>query len=101
MNEKVKLLIFYRVGMNHPADIHGTNEEIFEHLTTKEKIVRMYYMGRYYELAKINDKSINSLACMEDFVQDYNDELFDGECGLWSAIVTISQETMIKYLNNR
>ena len=98
MNEKVKLLIFYRVGINHPSDLHGTDEEIFEHLTTQEEIVHMYYVGRYHELAKF-DKHINRIACIEDFVQDYNDEFFDGDCVYWSYIVSISQETLIKHLN--
>lgn len=100
MNEKVKLLIFYRVGTNHPRELYGNDEEIFEYLTTKEEIVHMYYVGRYHELAKF-DTPINMIACIEDFVQDYNDELFDGNCGYWSYVVSISQETIRKYLNNR
>ena len=95
MEEKVKLMVFYRVSNNHPRDLYClTGEEAFTHLTEKEDIIQMYLAQTESERGVLG-----KLPTFLDYIDDFNSQDMDNGSGMWLALISVPYELVENYLN--
>ena len=94
MEEKVKLMVYYRVGNSHPYDYRAlTYDDVFKILTTEEDIVQIYLAQAERETG-----ILGQFPTFLDYVDDFNSQDMDNGADMWLAFLKVSRELVENYL---